>query len=310
MPGARSAACLDLQPVGCSVTRSGGTSSQGRRSVSWQQFLVAAGALIAVVFAFLDPEPSRSLPLGARLLYWTLHVGLLLGLMQASQLALSRLLPPSRLGGWVQIAIAGFMAAAAFAPVAIALDRVFGLNDIMDHVGHVWLAAVLDEFSAIAPPAVLTWLGLNGLKGLSLPAPGGFEAGPVEDDGRSARAGPEPSASEPAPAPFLERLPASLGKDLVALSAELHYLRVETAQGAALIHYPFGRAVAELAGRDAGTQIHRSHWVADSHVQLLERDADQMFCVLDSGTRLPVGRRRRAEIVRRFNADPNSPDVG
>jgi DNA-binding LytR/AlgR family response regulator len=103
--------------------------------------------------------------------------------------------------------------------------------------------------------------------------------------------------------PFWSRVPSSLGDDLVALTAELHYLRVETVNGNALILYPFGQAVAELAASSSnGSQIHRSHWVAHSHVANVQKDRGRVFCVLTSGTRLPIGRRRQATIVARLSS--------
>lgn len=286
-------------------------AGQHRNPVSWPRFLCGAGALIAVVFALLNPEPSRSLPLPSRLLFWTLHVGALLALMQMAQLALSRLAPATRSGGWIRIAAAGLIGAAAFAPVAVVLDRLFGLAALTDDAAQALDAAILEEFGAIAPPAVFTWLGLNALKTLPFqPAPG--ESRPAAP---AAAAGAEPqhapgsagAADAPVLAPFMAQLPTQLGRDLVSLSAELHYLRVETARGNALILYPFSRAVAELASCVPGAQIHRSHWVADAHVAHLRRDGDQTYCLLDNGAVLPVGRRRRAEIATRYTSRPDRP---
>jgi hypothetical protein len=129
--------------------------------------------MIALVFALLNPEPSRSLQLPSRLLFWTLQVGALLALMQMAQLALSRLAPATPGGGWVQIAAAGLVGAAAFAPVAVVLDRLFGLAALSDDAAQALDAAILEEFGGMAPPAVFTWLGLNALKTLPFqPAPG------------------------------------------------------------------------------------------------------------------------------------------
>jgi|GEM_PF-308316 len=73
---------------------------------------------------------------------------------------------------------------------------------------------------------------------------------------------PPPVAAGPAPAPqpaFLDRLPAHLGSDLLALEMEDHYVRVHTALGSELILLRMRDAIAELGGIE-GAQVHRSWW--------------------------------------------------
>jgi hypothetical protein len=284
-------------------------------TLSWPAFLWAAGLGLVTLFTLLDPGPSRSLGLLERLLFWLYHVGGLILVMQSSQSFLSRISPSRHLNPWIQIVIAGLIGAAIFAPIGAWLDGFFGLSEVKEDVNQPWPYQVFDDFTAIAPAAVFCWVGLNAARNLRLPAPN--EASP--------RPPPAPQelneASDPAPVPldvqppgqalgtdeagppFWSRVPRALGRDLVALTAELHYLRVETANGNALILYPFGQAVAELAASMSdGSQIHRSHWVAHSHVATIQRDRGRVFCLLNSGTRLPVGRRRQAAILARLSS--------
>jgi DNA-binding LytR/AlgR family response regulator len=83
----------------------------------------------------------------------------------------------------------------------------------------------------------------------------------------------------------------------VALSAELHYLRLRTAAGEVLILYPFGKAVAELGEHGLGLQIHRSHWVAAAHVRRVDRRGQGALCTLSTGLTLPVSRQYRAGLL-------------
>jgi len=62
-------------------------------------------------------------------------------------------------------------------------------------------------------------------------------------------------------AKFENRLTKYQTAQLWAISAQDHYLHVQTDQGSELILMRFSDALAELDGRD-GVQIHRSHWVA------------------------------------------------
>ncbi|MFM8820048.1 MAG: LytTR family DNA-binding domain-containing protein [Phenylobacterium sp.] len=284
-------------------------------TLSWPYFLLFAGLGLVTLFTLLDPEPSRSLGLIERFLFWLLHAGGLLFLMQVSQSVLSRVPPLRRLNPWIQITLAGLIGTALFAPIGTGLDEVFGLAAVSDDLNLTWPHQVLNAFGDTAPAAVFIWVGLNAARNLRLPTlrDAGHRAQPAlkELDGLAQPASlrlkdqsPAPAlASEAPPPPFWSRVPSSLGDDLVALTAELHYLRVETVNGNALILYPFGQAVAELAASSSnGSQIHRSHWVAHSHVATIERNGGRVFCVLQSGTRLPIGRRRQATIVARLSS--------
>ena len=60
---------------------------------------------------------------------------------------------------------------------------------------------------------------------------------------------------------FLDRLPPRLGRNLLCLQMEDHYVRAHTDLGSDLILTPLKTAMAELAEVD-GLQVHRSWWVA------------------------------------------------
>ncbi len=94
---------------------------------------------------------------------------------------------------------------------------------------------------------------------------------------------------------FLDRLPAHLGSDLLALEMEDHYVRAHTALGSELILLRMRDAVAELGGAD-GAQVHRSWWVARDAVEDVKRDGRNVRLVLPGGLEAPVSRTRVAEL--------------
>ncbi|WP_338241474.1 LytTR family DNA-binding domain-containing protein [Aurantiacibacter hainanensis] len=109
------------------------------------------------------------------------------------------------------------------------------------------------------------------------PAPGPAQApGPVQNT----------EASAPA---FLDRLPAQIGTDLIALEMEDHYVRAHTALGSDLVLMRMRDAVAELSGLE-GEQVHRSWWVARGAVAEVKRDGRNVRLVLDNGLEAPVSR--------------------
>jgi hypothetical protein len=131
---------------------------------------------------------------------------------------------------------------------------------------------------------------------------------------------PSASPSEPAPpanpgvaaevalgSGLLAQLPARLGRDIVHLESQQHYLRVVTTRGEHLLLHGLGTAIAELGERGiAGMQIHRSWWVAWAHVERLDLRASAPAIVLRGGQRLPIGRRRLREVADAWHQWPGA----
>lgn len=89
--------------------------------------------------------------------------------------------------------------------------------------------------------------------------------------------------------PFFDRLPPSLGTDLVALEMEDHYVRAHTALGSDLILMRMRDALAELGDLE-GAQVHRSWWVARIAVEDMRRDGRNIRLHLTGGLEAPVSR--------------------
>lgn len=257
----------------------------------WLRYLAAAGAALTLALAALAPAASEGLGPAARLLFWALHVYGALACLSLAQLGLGLVPGVERRPPLLLVAAAGALGAVAFAPVALALDAGFDGLKIEDDEGSL-LAAMADEFQAFAAPVGLFWLLLNAPR--LLPREG--SEAPRDAAAETAPAGE--GADHAALRALWEKAPRRIGRDLVAMSAELHYLRLRTTKGEALVLHPIGRAVEaiEAAGGPPGLTIHRSHWVAARHVLDLETEGDRMTCVLTGGLRLPVARSRRAAL--------------
>nr|WP_285801574.1 LytTR family DNA-binding domain-containing protein [Falsiruegeria litorea] len=91
------------------------------------------------------------------------------------------------------------------------------------------------------------------------------------------------------PTAFFQRLPYELGNELISFTMRDHYVEVTTTKGKTLVLISLGDALEEL-GDYAGTQVHRSHWVAASASRGLERNDGKLFVKLSDGRRLPVSR--------------------
>jgi hypothetical protein len=98
-----------------------------------------------------------------------------------------------------------------------------------------------------------------------------------------------PDAPPVFPAALLARLPERLGRDIVALEAEDHYLRVHTPLGSDLLLMRLSDAVGSIDSR-LGAQVHRSWWVARGAVAEVVKDGQRTRLRLTSGLSVPVGR--------------------
>ncbi len=104
---------------------------------------------------------------------------------------------------------------------------------------------------------LLAWYGQT----LVISAPLAMGYGFANGVGRARAPGAPPAPVAPGPASegFLARLPAELGREIIALQMEDHYVRVYTAQGSGLVLVSLRQAVRELAAAGpAGLQVHRS----------------------------------------------------
>lgn len=100
---------------------------------------------------------------------------------------------------------------------------------------------------------------------------------------------PSAAPSDAAGARFLKRLKPELGRDLVRLSMQDHYVEAVTTKGSELILMRFADALDELEGVE-GWRVHRSHWIAASGVAKALREDGKIRLVATDGATLPVSR--------------------
>lgn len=90
---------------------------------------------------------------------------------------------------------------------------------------------------------------------------------------------------------IFNRIPLSLGEEIVSLSAQDHYVKVTTTKGSDLILSRLSDAIDELDHIE-GIRIHRSHWVARNHAHMLTRLDGKPALQLADGRLLPVAQAR------------------
>jgi DNA-binding LytR/AlgR family response regulator len=109
----------------------------------------------------------------------------------------------------------------------------------------------------------------------------------------------EPVSAATFPTALLNKLPPEIGRDIIALETEDHYLRVHAVGGSALILMRMADAVVMLDPQ-LGAQVHRRWWVAEGAVAGMRMDAQKLSLQLSDNSLVPVGRTFSAAVRARF----------
>lgn len=137
-------------------------------------------------------------------------------------------------------------------------------------------------------PDFLGYLSVSLPIALAIGSAASFMAKSVAETRDENTSADQPEATEIA---FLRRIPVHLGRKLVSVSVQDHYLDVVTEKGRQMILMRFSDALDELQNA-GGLQIHRSHWVALDAIADVRRKPSGLEIRLKDGRELPVSRSR------------------
>jgi hypothetical protein len=107
---------------------------------------------------------------------------------------------------------------------------------------------------------------------------------------------------------FVDRLPKNLGRNILAIEAEDHYVRVHTDLGNTLIPGRFSEAMGALHALD-GLRVHRSYWVRRSAVASVELQGRGLQLTLTNGLKVPVSHAYK-EVARQAGFGRESAESG
>lgn len=88
---------------------------------------------------------------------------------------------------------------------------------------------------------------------------------------------------------FFNRIPKNLGRDIISLNAQDHYVEVKTTLGSELVLMRMSDAVSELISLE-GVQTHRSWWVAKKHILNVQSNGGKKYLELTGEAIVPVSR--------------------
>lgn len=256
-------------------------------SMGWTSYLALCAVGVVIVLTSIGPSASEGLGTLNTMAFWAVHVVPALVLLAITQMLLGRIERVSALPGIVQVILSAMVASLLFAPMALAIDALLAGEAAIDNEYEALWLRLISEIGHFFVPLILIWCLINAPSLLQL------ERGEAPEDLTVDTGTDEETSNELAE--FWSRVPGRLGRRIVAMSAELHYVRVYTTEGDTLILFPFGRAV-DLLQDQIGMQIHRSHWIALRQVDEVVSKDGRVNCEMISGLSLPVSRSYRAAL--------------
>jgi len=265
------------------------------KPISVPIYLAGIGGGIVLLLTMFEPLISAGLSLPGRLIFFALHI--MPGLVIAWAITgwLFGLNSTRHLTPWVLIAIAGFFTGIVLAPWSVLLESLFGVIEMNESFtsppiadSSSFLAELRDDLFAVPPKAALTWMAINLTIVWQLQ---------IKTSIRDTPQVPVNNGMQLETSLFT-RIPARLGRDVIYLEAQEHYLRIVLAGGELLLLQGMANAILELETEGVkGIQVHRSYWVNLAHVKRILADSRGGYCELSSDVRIPISR-RRATIVR------------
>jgi DNA-binding LytR/AlgR family response regulator len=244
-------------------------------------YRVFAWGLISTLLAVIAPyQAVMGYGFSSRLGYWAC-VNAMAILVAASLHEHLRL--RYQAGGLAVEALTALAQAAVIGPMVWLVNiHVFGF----EVRGAAWLAQFTLIAFIVATCVALIRYEMQKIRHFALADHGGMVASVLTQPPRPA---------------FLDRLETPLVGDVLMVSADNHYLEVVTTDGQGRVLMRFRDAMAELDDLP-GFRIHRSHWVARSHLRRVRQDGRRYMAELTCGLMLPVSQAyvedlRRAGLV-------------
>jgi|688.fasta_scaffold346047_2 hypothetical protein len=267
-------------------------------------FLAGIGGGISLLLALFEPMISGELGFLGRLLFFALHIGPAFAIAWPLTGWLFSLRLTRGVWPWITVAAAGFLSGLIVAPWSVVLEYLFNVVEtdgaIFEAPFTVW-TEVAQDLLAVPPKTTAVWLAVNSAIAWRMQ---------LTASGRESTPDREPPLAPAADTSSLfARVPARLGRDVMFLEAQEHYLRVVLFGGEQLLLHGLANAIMEIdADGTKGMLVHRSYWVNWAHVARVAVDSTGGYAELVNGVRIPVSRRRAAAVRAAFHNLPiNSP---
>lgn len=263
-------------------------------------YFFGIAVVLGFLFAFIAPDGDDTKNILVLITHWQLQSVLPMLFLIISHLLLHRIRLFNSRNPWLKLFCSGVIGVFLYSPIGLFLD-VWFQGDLIS--SHAFILEWMSELSALLPPILIAWLAINapwliGFRISRISEPALIE---VNNQGRnlhpnSGTLDSNPDVSEAEKSPILNLIPSNLGRKIIYLKAELHYLKVVTDKGSCLILYNLKDAINELPS-DQGFQCHRSFWVAKSYIGELKKRGREGLLTMLNGEQIPVSRNRLALVT-------------
>lgn len=257
--------------------------------------LLLVALVLSVMFTVIEPEATAGMDLLVRFVFWVCHTGIgLIGILLASfWLNAHRW---GRLPLVVSLGLTGTLGCLLASPFFYLICGLFPEDppdEWLDHfASRGWMQGIMAKFLEASPMLLTSWYAVN--------APLLFKRNETKTryTGNEEPANDLIATNESENSKRLNdlysRLPEVLGKELVAISSDLHYLNVYTTCGKTLILGSLKYYADAL--NETGIQVHRSSWVSKSHVVKVFMSGNEAWCLMSNGLKIPVSRSKRKDV--------------
>jgi hypothetical protein len=220
---------------------------------------------IGLGVGYLGPFGSFQMPLGQRMLYWVILIGVGHAIFSLTDLLCQKWLANKNFHAYIDLVITSMIGA------------VF-LSFFVDWMSHLFFDSSLSFPHSLLfyyPKVLILSLILNLF-------------GHLLEQARQAK--PAATQAQASDNPFIKRLPHELGTQLICFSMEDHYLKVYTHQGDHMMLMRMKDALVELE-HYPGMQVHRSWWVALDAIKQVKKQSRKATLIMDNDMAVPVSQK-------------------
>lgn len=267
---------------------------------SINKYFFFIGVFLAVLFSSLEPSGSQGLGKFLSLPFWAIHMFIGLSILVYLQ-KLSFKFGIFKNKPWVLVVLNACVGAILFSLPAHYLDYLFAMpgNKNLSLLSSDYI----NELGGVFLPVASTWIFINAPWLLQLDfTPSNYDLVSNSDL--------ENSLNKIEPNIKNKILNSNINiDDVIAISSELHYLRVFTTTKQYLILGSLKEVISEFP-ENLGMQTHRSHWVAKKYFKSIDQTKSGTVCVMENKLTFPVSRRKKSEIIKQAHHLIQYPEKG
>ena len=262
--------------------------------ISARNYFLVTSSCLGLLLAWISRDGSNA-PLLQLLVVWQANALLSIAIVISVHILLLKHTHISNVNRWLQLVLSGIVGSTLFSPIALLIDLVLMNEPIPADLASEWL----DEYGGVVPSVTFAWIAMNApwLMGYR------FEKQPTvtkPNEAASEKGSADPHNNQHPHKPvsklqaLYQVLPSGIGKEIIYMKAELHYIKVTTCQGEALVLFNLKDAASLFTPAD-GYLCHRSYWVAKNHICDFQKVGRGGELTLSNNAKIPVSKRKLAD---------------